>query len=100
MKKDRINIIYEDKFIIVVNKPSHLLTIATDNEKEKTLFHKVISYEKKKKKPYASFATVRFLTGKKIKKGTREDITVKQDRYGYDYHSAPMECTYKENHQN
>lgn len=50
MKKDRINIIYEDKFIIVVNKPAHLLTIATDNEKEKTLFHKVISYEKKKNK--------------------------------------------------
>ena len=48
MRRDRIDIIYEDKFIIVVNKPSNLLTIATDNEKEKTLFHKVISYEKQK----------------------------------------------------
>lgn len=50
MKKDRINIVYEDKFIIVVNKPVKLLTISTDNEKEKTLFHKVISYEKSKHK--------------------------------------------------
>ena len=50
MKKDRLDIIYEDKWIIVVNKPSHLLTIGTDNEKEKTLFHKVIMYEKRKNK--------------------------------------------------
>ena len=50
MKKDKLDIIYEDKAIIVVNKPSHLLTISTDNEKEKTLFHKVMMYEKKKNK--------------------------------------------------
>lgn len=50
MKKDKLDIIYEDKFIIVVNKPSHLLTISTDNEKEKTLFHKVLMYEKRKNK--------------------------------------------------
>ncbi|MEG0826039.1 MAG: RNA pseudouridine synthase [Bacilli bacterium] len=50
MRKDKINIVYEDKDIIVVNKPSHLLTISTNNEKEKTLFHKVISYEKQKNK--------------------------------------------------
>jgi 23S rRNA pseudouridine1911/1915/1917 synthase len=50
MKKDKLDIIYEDKFIIVVNKPSHLLTIATAKEKERTLYHKVIEYEKKKNK--------------------------------------------------
>jgi len=50
MRKDRIDIIYEDKFIIVVNKPSNLLTISTENEKERTLFHKVINYEKQKNK--------------------------------------------------
>ena len=50
MRKDRIDIIYEDKSIIVVNKPSGLLTISTENEKEKTLFHKVITYEKQKNK--------------------------------------------------
>ena len=50
MKKDKLDIVYEDKSIIVVNKPSHLLTISTDNEKEKTLFHKVLMYEKRKNK--------------------------------------------------
>jgi 23S rRNA pseudouridine1911/1915/1917 synthase len=50
MKKDKLDIIYEDKSLIVVNKPSHLLTISTDNEKEKTLFHKVMLYEKRKNK--------------------------------------------------
>ena len=50
MKKDKLDIIYEDKSIIVVNKPSHMLTISTVNEKEKTLFHKVMMYEKRKNK--------------------------------------------------
>ena len=50
MKKDKLDIVYEDKSIIVINKPSHLLTISTDNEKEKTLFHKVMLYEKRKNK--------------------------------------------------
>ena len=49
-KKDKLDIIYEDKEIIVVNKPSKLLTISTDNEKERTLFHKVITYQKQKNK--------------------------------------------------
>ena len=50
MKNRKLDIIYEDKYIIVVNKPSHLLTISTDNEKEKTLFHEVMMYEKRKNK--------------------------------------------------
>ena len=50
MKKDKLNIVYEDKFIIVVEKPAKLLTISTANEKEETLFHKVITYEKSKNK--------------------------------------------------
>lgn len=50
MKKDKLEIIYEDKDIIVINKPTHLLTISTDNEKERTLFHKVYLYLKKKHK--------------------------------------------------
>lgn len=37
---------------------------------------------------------------KKIKKGFREDITVKHDWYGYYYHNAPMECSYKESYIN
>ena len=50
MKKEKLNIVYEDKFIVVVEKPPKLLTIATNNEKERTLFHKVIVYEKAKNK--------------------------------------------------
>ena len=50
MKKEKLDIIYEDKNIIVVNKPSHLLTVSTEKEREKTLFHKVSEYEKKKHK--------------------------------------------------
>ncbi len=37
-------IIFEDEHIIVVNKPSGLLTIATNKEKEKTLYHMVREY--------------------------------------------------------
>lgn len=47
---EKLDIIYEDKEFIVVNKPSGLLTISTDKEKEKTLFHKVYMYLKKKNK--------------------------------------------------
>jgi len=38
------DIIFEDNHIVVVNKPSGLLTIATDKEKEKTLYHMVREY--------------------------------------------------------
>lgn len=47
---DNIDIIYEDKELIVVNKPSNLLTIRTEKEKEKTLFHIVSDYVKKSNK--------------------------------------------------
>ena len=38
------DILFEDDHIIVVNKPSGLLTIATNKEKEKTLYHIVREY--------------------------------------------------------
>ena len=38
------DILFEDDHIIVVNKPSGLLTIATQKEKEKTLYHIVREY--------------------------------------------------------
>lgn len=50
MKKDKLDIVFEDKDIIVINKKPHLLTISTENEKEKTLFHQVMLYLKKKNK--------------------------------------------------
>lgn len=46
MKK--LDIIYEDKGIIVVNKEHHLLTISNEKEKEHTLYHEVSDYLKKK----------------------------------------------------
>ncbi len=50
MNKKKLDIIYEDKYIIAVNKPTKLLTVSTLKEKEKTLFHEVSLYVKKKHK--------------------------------------------------
>ncbi|MBE6156826.1 MAG: RNA pseudouridine synthase [Firmicutes bacterium] len=50
MKSEKLDIIYEDKYIIIVNKPSGLFTISTDKEKMKTLFHQVLLYLKQKHK--------------------------------------------------
>lgn len=50
MKKDRIKIIYEDKNIIVVDKPTNMLTVATTKERENTLYHKTMNYLKQKNK--------------------------------------------------
>ena len=41
--KNDLNIIYEDNDLIVVNKPHGLLSIATKEEKEYTLYHFVSS---------------------------------------------------------
>ncbi len=46
--RNKLKILYEDKYIIVVDKPAKLLTIATTKEKEKTLYHQVYEYLKKK----------------------------------------------------
>ena len=46
---DTIPIVYEDKDYLVVNKPSGMLTIATDKEKNRTLYHKVREYIKSKR---------------------------------------------------
>ncbi len=47
-KEFPFEILMEDKHILVVNKPSGLLTIATNKEKEKTLYHMVREYLKEK----------------------------------------------------
>ena len=53
-QKDKKNlsfpIIFEDEHILVVEKPSGLLTIATNKEKEKTLYHIVRKYVKQTNK--------------------------------------------------
>ena len=50
MKKKKLDILYEDKFVIIVNKPSSLLTVATDKEKDRTLYSYVYDYLKQKNK--------------------------------------------------
>lgn len=51
----KIDIIYEDNELIVVNKPYNLLTIATAKEKERTLYNIVSSYVKKRNKKHKIF---------------------------------------------
>ena len=45
MKK--LNIIYEDKELLVVEKESHLLTIATEKRESRTLYNEASAYVKK-----------------------------------------------------
>ena len=42
--------IYEDKHILVVDKPTNILSVSTENEKERTMFHLVYNYIKSKNK--------------------------------------------------
>ena len=49
-KSEKLEILYEDKYIIIVNKPSGLLTIGTNKEKDNTLYRKVSDYVKKQHK--------------------------------------------------
>ena len=49
-KKEKLDIIYEDKYIIVINKPSNLLTIGTEKDRENNLYRKVSNYVKKQHK--------------------------------------------------
>lgn len=53
-KKDtkigNMDIVYEDEHYLVVNKPSGMLTIATEKEKTRTLYHQVREYVKRKNK--------------------------------------------------
>ena len=49
-KIGNIDIIYEDDNYLVVNKPSGMLTISTEKEKNRTLYHMVREYIHNKKK--------------------------------------------------
>jgi len=49
-KKEKLDILYEDKEIIVINKPSNLLTIGTEKDKDNNLYRKVSDYVKKQHK--------------------------------------------------
>jgi len=49
-KKSPLKILYEDDYIIVIDKPSGLLSIATDNEKEATAYRMLMDYVREKDK--------------------------------------------------
>lgn len=48
MKKKKLKIIYEDKYILIVDKPSGMLTISNEKEKYNTLYHEAHEYLKSK----------------------------------------------------
>ena len=49
-KKSNLDIIYEDEYFFVINKPAGLLSISTTKEKEKTAYHLVREFIKNRKK--------------------------------------------------
>jgi len=50
VKKNKLDIVYQDKYILVINKPCGLLTISTEKEKEHTLYAMISDYIKEKNK--------------------------------------------------
>ena len=90
MKK--LDIIYEDKEIIVVNKEAKLLTISTDKVKNHTLYNEVSNYVKKQYPKNKIFVVHRldkdtsgvilFVKNEKIKKAFQdnwENIAIKRE---------------------
>lgn len=71
-----IKIIYEDDNIIVIDKPTKILTISNKNEKEETLYRKVSDYLKKQNKKvfvihrldYDTSGVIMFAKNQKIQK--------------------------------
>ena len=57
MKK--LDIVYEDKYLIIINKPNKILTISTLKEKENTLYNEVSNYVKKQHKSNKIFVVHR-----------------------------------------
>ncbi len=49
-KNEKIDILYEDKYIIIVNKPPHMLSISTDKHEQNTLYKQISEYVKKQHK--------------------------------------------------
>lgn len=74
--EETLKIIYEDDNIIVVDKPTKILTISNKNEKEKTLYRKVSDYLKKEKKKvfvihrldYDTSGVIMFAKNQKVQK--------------------------------
>ena len=58
-EKQDLPIIYEDEHIIAVNKPAGLLSIANEKEKERTAYHMLTDYVKRKDKKARIFVVHR-----------------------------------------
>ena len=73
---NNINIIYEDNDIIVIDKPSKILTISNKKEKEKTLYREVSNYLKMENKKvfvihrldYDTSGVIMFAKNQKVQK--------------------------------
>lgn len=86
-------ILYEDKDLLVLSKRAGLLTIATDNEKEKTLFHMALLYAKEENKNNTIFVVHRldkdtsgivvFAKNQKMKKALQENWNELVSKRGY-----------------
>jgi 23S rRNA pseudouridine1911/1915/1917 synthase len=57
--KQELDILYEDDTLIVINKPAGLLTVASDNEKEKTAYRMLSDYVATKDKRNRVYITHR-----------------------------------------
>ena len=76
-----LKIIYEDNDIIVIDKPSKILTISNDKEKEKTLYREVSNYLRKENKKvfvihrldYDTSGIIMFAKNQKIQKLYQKD---------------------------
>ena len=73
---NNINIIYEDNDIIVIDKPSKILTISNKNEKVNTLYRMVSDYLKKEHKKvfiihrldFDTYGIIMFATSQRVQK--------------------------------
>lgn len=75
-KDVNLKIIYEDSDIIVIDKPTKILTISNDKEKEKTLYREVSNYLKRENKKvfvihrldYDTSGVIMFAKNQKVQK--------------------------------
>ena len=89
MKK--LNIIYEDKELLVINKESNLLTIGTSKNKLNTLYHEVREYIRKKNQKVFivnrldkdTSGIVLFAKSEKLKKVLQDNWNIITNRYYY-----------------
>lgn len=58
-KNEKLKILYEDKYIIIIDKPSNMLSISTNKVKDNTLYRRVSDYVKKQHKSNKIFVVHR-----------------------------------------